>query len=196
LGKGGVRALGLLTLLAGLGGCSGLLPHSQQISESPWNSFSSAKAAYEKVVPGKTTVKDLKGLGFSPYDTPNIRILTYLDVIDLFVPRNAITLDDLDPAVRSCIAAKSRCLAYEAMPARVNDRRTGNVLADMLSFRRNSIKTGWTFRALFVIDDGMVVYKLWGGRPAIREISESKNPLGPLQTTESIPNAAASWIIH
>ena len=65
----------------------------------------------------------------------------------------------------------------------INSRseRVGSFFLDFLNFRRTTEITGWRFNAVVVLKDDVVVYKLWGGRPMIKELNESRNPLGPLQ---------------
>jgi len=47
--------------------------------------FKEAKAAYERITPLETTHKEIHELGFDPFTTPNIRILTYLDIMNRFL---------------------------------------------------------------------------------------------------------------
>jgi len=60
-------------------------------------------------------------------------------------------------------------------------RRYGNFLADFLNFKRKVDVAGWRFNGVILIRDGIVVYKLTSGQPAIHELEESRNPLGPFQ---------------
>ena len=52
---------------------------------------------------------------------------------------------------------------------------------DLLTFKRRTIVSGWSFNALIVLSDGIVVYKVWSGDPIISGDKLRKNPLGPLQ---------------
>ncbi len=162
-------------------GCNGLLPESTKLKKSPWTSFAEARSAYDKITPQRSTVADLEGLGFDPYKTPNITILSYLDLIERFMPHPAITADDLDPSVRRCIEAREGCGGYEVKPNSIHTERTGNFISDMLNFRRITHRSGWSFEALIVLHDDLVVYKIWRGTPIIQEKEEQRNPLGPLQ---------------
>jgi hypothetical protein len=56
---------------------------------------------------------------------------------------------------------------------------------DILNFRRETDITGWTFNALILMVDSLVVYTLYGGQPRIHEQEVSRNPLGPIQ--EAVP---------
>ena len=86
----------LLILCILVSGCSSLLPSTRKDTKSPWNSYEEAKAAFDQIVPYKTTSEDLKKLGFDPFNTPNIALLTYMDVVQRFMPNPSITLRELD----------------------------------------------------------------------------------------------------
>lgn len=138
-------------------------------------------ASYDKVILNKTTVKQLRELGFDPYSTPNVKILSYLDVIQKFMPTNSVKLEQLPLSVRQCLAKQETCIAYEAHPGIIKRKRVGSVFKDLLGFKRRTIETGWRFDALIVIDGDVAVYKIWSGIPIMDSEKSRKNPLGPLQ---------------
>jgi hypothetical protein len=164
-------------------GCGSLLPSSKQTTRSPWVSFGDAKASFDKIIPFQTTAKEMQELGFDPFSTPNIEILTYVDIMNLFMPNPSINMEDLDEGIRSCIKAKSACTAYEFDPQILHSERHGNVILDLFNFRRKTVESGWRFEALIVLVNDTVVYKIWGGNPIIDEQRDTKNPLGPLQNS-------------
>ena len=172
--------VGLLSLL--LGGCGvSLLPTTMDEVRSPWDSFAEAKSAFDKVVVDETDMQRLQGLGFDPFRTANMEILTYLDIMGRFMPNPAIKKEELDPSIRRCIEARHACHAYEMRVEVFTSERRGNVFLDLFGFKRKTYRSGWYFQSLFVVNDGYVVYKLWGGKPNINETSLQKKPLGPLQ---------------
>ncbi len=173
-----IGRLALAAALLAMAGCSTLLPSSKETVESPWKNFDEAKAAYEKVIPGITTMADLKGLGFDPVASPNLQILTYLDVAATLL---AIPPEELDEGLRQCLRARTNCRAYVFEPKRIHTKRIGNFWLDFFNFRRISSETGWRFKALLVLVDGQVTYKLWSGAPHIEEFRDQRNPLGPFQ---------------
>lgn len=172
-----VRCAPVLFVLA----CSEMLPDAQETTISPWKGFEDAKAAYEKIEPRKTTISDMKDLGFDPYTTPNVKILSYLEVIERFLPIDSIKVDDLDPGVRECIADREACSGYELNPRDIYSERVGDVVTDMFNFKRTTHRSGWSFRALIIFNRDTVVYKIWRGTPVIEEHARERNPLGPLQ---------------
>lgn len=164
-----------------LAGCGSSLPKGEAKTQSQWQSFDEAKAAYDSIVLFETNTEDLRALGFDPYSAPNVRILSYLDIIQVFSPNDSVKPEDLPPSVHSCIKSRELCLAYEATPNVSSSKRVGNVVLDLLKFKRERIRTGWSFNALVVIDHDIVVYKIWSGMPIIDEMEIRKNPLGPFQ---------------
>ena len=169
----------------GLSGCSSLLPHEEATIESQWETFDSVKKSYDEILANETTIEDLSHLGFNPYKTANIQILSYLDIIERFIPNASITKEDLDPNLVNCIAEKAKCMAYEINIGTTDTDRYGNAFLDMFAFKRQTKVSGWNFKSLLIIHNDKVVYKLWSGSPKIDKYYYSDHPLGPLQDSSS-----------
>jgi hypothetical protein len=190
-GWGRLRAVGLLGVLGlSLGACAGLLPRHTEITTSPFKNFADANAAYQGVVVGQTTAANLEALGYNSSRVLNIRQLTYLDVLTTFLPRDGIPFNTMPPAVQSCVAALTKCVGYEISPSEVHRNRSGNAFLDFFGFKRKTHTTGWDATALFVLNDGIVVYKVWSGDPRIDKSEVQVNPLGPVQDLGSAFNRA------
>ncbi|MBJ6725649.1 hypothetical protein [Geomesophilobacter sediminis] len=159
-------------------GCTTLLPSGKAVVESPWQTYAEVKDAFDKIEIGKTTVDDLSSLGFNIKNSPNIKLLSYLDVAATV---QSIPIQELDPGLQACLRARSDCRAYVFEPNRVNTQRNGNFWLDIMSFRRKTQETGWRFKALIVFVNSHVAYKLSSGEPQINTLHDQKNPLGPLQ---------------
>ena len=163
-------------------GCASLLPSSKTTVNSPWQDFNGAKLEYEKIIPGITTGGDLKKMNFNPYEMPNIRIMNVTEIIGVFLPNPSIKMEDLDPGIQKCIEKRQRCTAYRFEPGVLNKKRVGNFWADLFTFKRHTIDTGWEFRGLITIVDDVVTYRdPAGGRPLIRLEEVVNKPLGPAQ---------------
>lgn len=175
-----------LALVLTTTGCKSLFSSTSTKSRTSWKSFDEAQSAYDKVVPHKTTVEELKGLGFDPHSTSNIRILTYLDLIQRFIPNASITLNDLQPDVRACIESKDCCHAYEMDLELTDNKRYGNLALDVFGFNRKSKTSGWTFKALIIVKDDVVAYKIRSGEPNVDRLDQKTKPLGPLQELDNI----------
>jgi hypothetical protein len=100
--------------------------------------------------------------------------------------------EDLPASILECLANPDGCMAYEIDMRVTRSKRHGNFLLDVTSFRRQTHETGWSFKALIVISDKLVVYKLWSGLPALDAEHKSVKPLGPLQEVDSMIRGAVS----
>lgn len=163
-------------------GCTYLLPSRENIVHSHWNDFHGAKLDYEKIIPGVTTLDDLNRMNFNPYKVPNISIINTTEIINLFMPNPSIRLEDLDPGIQKCIKSRDRCMAVKIEPSVLNKKRVGNFWADLFSFKRQTVGTGWELRGLITVVDGIVTYRdPAGGKPLIRTEEIEIKPLGPAQ---------------
>ena len=59
--------------------------------------------------------------------------------------------------------------------------REGGFVGDFLNVKRVTKTTGWSFDALVVANDGIVLFRNWGGQPNSDRLDRQINPLGPLQ---------------
>jgi hypothetical protein len=179
------RPAGALTLCLSvwlLAGCTSLLPRSKESTPSPWETYREAQAAFDRIVPGQTTLEDLVALSFDPDKIPNIAILNYSDVLRRFMLNQSVTVSDLDRGVQECVQAMTVCRGLEVNQRLVKKHRNGSFWLDFLGFRRETHIQGFRFNGLVLLKDGVVVYKLTGGQPVIHESEESANPLGPVQS--------------
>jgi hypothetical protein len=180
-----ISRIALALLALNVTGCASflpqLLPDRREWVESRFESFDEARAAFDEIVPNVTSTDDLRALGFHPEESPNVEILTYMDVFERFVPNNGIYLRDQDPGVQECIHMRELCHGWQLDPLYRREERIGNLALDFLSFRRQTEITGWNFSSLLIVVDGRVVYKLWDGNPDDLQHEDRIRPLGPLQ---------------
>jgi hypothetical protein len=175
-----------------LSACSALLPRSESgPAKTSFADFAQAREAFDEIVPYQTRVADLGRLGFDPFQDPNVTILTYSDITRRFIPSSAVAAESLDRGITDCIAAKDACRAYEWDMKSLKRKRAGNFWLDSLNFKRRTETSGWRFSGLVIVNNDLVVYKLWGGQPSIQEAEENRNPLGPFHgVTESAARRA------
>ncbi len=162
-------------------GCASLLPTARIEVQTPWHSYADAEAMFAKIVPNRTRLADLAALEIDPAKTPNLSVLNHADLLRRFASAPSIGAEAIDESLRACFAARTRCTAFEIEQMQLDRKRIGNFWLDFTNFRRTVDSSGWRFTALIVLNDGVVVYKLWSGKPLIHEIDEQRNPLGPLQ---------------
>lgn len=164
-----------------LSACTGLLPRAKQEAQTPWHSYAEAQAMFEKIVPGKTRIADLKTLAVDPDQTPNVSVLSYADLLRRLFPVSSFDLRLLDPGLQECVPAQHACFGYEIEQISLDRKRFGNFWLDFFNFKRQVDVSGWQFNAVIVIKDGLVVYKQWSGKPKVHQLEEERSPLGPLQ---------------
>ena len=169
----------VLAALPLLAACTALLPRSHVEVESEWASFEEAKAAIERMVPHRTTGQQVRDAGLDPFTNPNVELLNYSDILRRF-PLAGSSLS-IEPGLRECFDAGRRCVGYSIEVKRTHRNRVGPFLLDLLSFRRETHSTGWTFNAVVLVVGDDVVYALYGGKPEISETERTIEPLGPLQ---------------
>lgn len=170
-----------LVLAVALGaGCSSLLPKGKTETAAPFKTFEEGKRTFDSIEPGRTTLQELKLLGYDPYVNPNVTVLNYSDVLNKYAP-NAARDEYLEPGIRECLRLQSKCSAYSIEHRQVRRDRVGNFFLDLINYERRTEITGWRFAAVVVVVEDRVVHKAWSGIPAISESEESLNPLGPLQ---------------
>jgi hypothetical protein len=163
---------------------SALLPSKEKESVG-FSSFDEAHHAYESILVGETNEKDLSAIGFDSVTASNMKVLTYTDIMAMFMSNPNISKNDVPPGVLKCLQAKAGCRAYQFASERIDDRRYGNFFVDLLNFRKRSHKTGWRFEVLVVIVDGTVEYAMYSGERNINIKEIRRNPLGPLQDLDA-----------
>ncbi|MFN2645452.1 MAG: hypothetical protein ABR570_10705 [Burkholderiales bacterium] len=188
-----MKRLVLFSLALGaLGGCSSLLPKSAETSgdaKTAWHSYRQAEETFARIIPGKTTVEELRAEHLDPRANANMRVVPRYEVVQRFVVNSTITPADLDDGVRQCLEAKEACTAWEISQQTLEKKRIGNAALDLLRMRRETQSSGWRFSGLLLLKEGVVIYKLTGGQPGILEIANSEDNLAPLQLVGSKLNA-------
>lgn len=171
----------LVGLVFALSACSSLLPDARQETQTPWHSYAEARAMFDNIVPGKTTLTELHALGVDPDKTPNVALLSHADLLRRLVPSSSFDIHMLDPGLQQCISLREVCFAYEVEQLSLDRKRYGNFWLDFLNFKRQTDISGWQFDAIVVLKQDKVVYKLWSGKPKVHQVEREHSPLGPLQ---------------
>ena len=175
--RGGVALLATF----GVAGCATLLPTSEAQVSGPWRTFDAAKAAIERIEPNRTTTAELRAAGIDPYESTNVQLLSYSDILLRFPMGANAANGPLDRGLHECLEAGKSCIGYSIGVRETKRDRTGSFLQDALGFKRVIDTTGWQFNALILLVGDRVVYTLYSGQPQIREHEVTRNPLGPIQ---------------
>src|SRR6185369_13727241 len=155
-----------------------LLPRSSTVTNSPWKTYKEVVYSYNKVVPHKSTVADIKKLGFDIYSTSNLKILSYVDIA---VATSTLKREGLGNGIEACLLVRDQCTGYVFEPQVADSNRYGNFWMDTFNFKRKTKESGWRFKASFLIVDSVIVEKFWYGEPLVNLDREIVNPLGPFQ---------------
>ncbi len=160
--------------------CGSLLPSERAEVQSPFVDYLDAELRYSQAQPGSTTRSQLFGLGFDPLTQGNGRMLSFIDVRLMFIQPN-IPIDYLPGGLVQCLEAKDRCIGYAFDFSKTDTQRVGSFWADVFNFRKKRELQGWSFKAVFVFVNDVLVHKVSNGEPNIHRLEDKKNPLGPLQ---------------
>lgn len=171
-----------------LGGCAtqSLLPTQGVYTESEFESYTQVESVVHKIKIGKTKHSDLIKMGLDLENMPNVKKLTYLDVMSKFKldsPSRYTLFNkiELPAGVLKTLAARENGLAYEINLERIKNQREGSLILDMLNFRKNVHITGWNISVLILIVNDTVEYVLYSGEKNIDRTEKERNPLGPFQ---------------
>ena len=176
-----VATLAGAALVALLAGCGSLLPRGTSDTPAGFATFEEAEAAARGVEGLKTRTEDLKALGFDVVGGSNVTLIPYPDIVARLAPYSGVAIEQLDPGIRECIRAQSACRGYLFHFERQDRERQGSFWLDFLNVRRHTFIKGWWFDALFVVSDGMVLFRNYGGQASTDRVERQLNPLGPFQ---------------
>ena len=175
-------------LLFFTGGCAtqSLLPTQGVYTESSFETYTQVEGVVENIEIGKTKYSDLVKMGLDLENIPNVKRLTYLDVMSKFKldsPSRYTLFNkiELPAGVLKMLAAREDGLAYEINLERIRNQREGSVILDILNFRKNVHTTGWKISVLILIVDDTVEYVSYSGEKNIDTLKRERNPLGPFQ---------------
>ena len=169
------------TALSMLVGCASLLPTSRTDVQMPWQDYAEAKRTFDRIVIRHTTIDELNAMGISADVTPNIESLNHSDLLRRLANVPLLEPDMLDEGLRACLIKRQKCTGLEIEQTHIERERIGSFWLDVFGFRQETSVSGWRFNAVIVLDENVVVYKVWSGQPNIRKFEEERNPLGPLQ---------------
>ena len=175
-------------LLFFTGGCAtqSLLPTQGVYTESSFETYSQVETVVNEIIIGKTKYSELVKMGLDLENIPNVKRLTYLDVMKKFnldSPSRYTIFNDIElpNGVIKTLEARENGRTYEINLERLKNQREGSLVLDMLNFRKNVHITGWNISVLILIVDDTVEYVLYSGEKNIDKHERERNPLGPFQ---------------
>ena len=157
---------------------NGLMPTERKIVGSTWKGYQEALDAFNLIEPNKTTLEDMKKIGFDPIAVPNTVFLDPISIRNIIVGNNASRIEDLPKDLQDYIRDLKECRGFKFRQQEFFTKGTGNLLSRIFKFNKEDIVSGWQFEAWIFMKKGVVVYTLWLGNPNIHEMTNQKNPIG------------------
>lgn len=177
-----VRGILIAILVVCVSSCKTLLPEGGQRGVSKWASYQAAESTFSQIKPSITTVVELKGLGINLKTTPNLKKLTYLDVMSRFnLDSSVFNNVKLPEGVKEALNRHNNCVGYEMTISSYTNKRVGSFWKDVLGFQQVTQTRGWEFTGLLIVVDDIVVYVLTSGEARVEKVNTESKPLGPFQ---------------
>jgi hypothetical protein len=169
-------------LLLVVAGCSGsVLPQESSIGAPKFTTFEQVMTSYDDIKLGQTRRPDLTALGLDTQTTPNIEVLSYNQILDLFLPNETLSLKQAPVGVQRCLRDQDHCSAYIYRLDHSHARQTGGVVPELLGTEHNTYTSGWKVEIVLLLQGDVVVYKVMSGQPNMQDNNDKSQPLGPLQ---------------
>ncbi len=77
-----------------------------------------------------------------------------------------------------CLEAKDRCIGYAFDFSKTDTQRVGSFWADVFNFRKKQELQGWSFKAVFVFVNDVLVHKVSNGEPEHPSPGRQEEPAG------------------
>jgi hypothetical protein len=159
-----------------------LLPHQVDSSTGGLRTAKELTAAYARVRAGATPASQLARLGFDT-SAPNVQVLSYLGVLERFMPRDSTRFDCLDQALKTCIQAEDRCTALVFTPGDQQRAHSGGMFA-AFGFGAASAAAHMA-EVTLLVQDGRVAYKMiHGAEPQPVRTARETAPLPAVRRVE------------
>jgi hypothetical protein len=158
-----------------------MLPVQTIDTQYQWHSYQQVQGVVDQIRVGQT-LDDLRTIGLDVDKTPNIEVLTYIEIAHRFgligLRDNSVTIPE---GVKKLMLAAEKGKGYEMTVESTTHQRVGSFWADFFQFRKKIHVTGWKYSVLLIVVDDKVQYVLSKGSPNIDKFEKHKNPLGPFQ---------------
>jgi hypothetical protein len=185
------RIAGVIAVMALIGcGALTLLPRQNDPVPIRLRTMRDLATAYERVQPGLTRASQLTHLGFDP-GSANAQVLSYLGVMERFMPNDSIRFDRLDAAVQDCIEARDHCTALVFRPmGRASMPGPAGILSAL--GLGAAAATNQAPEVTLLVRDGRVAFKMISGLPNARAKREVESVSLPRDSTAITP-ASYRW---
>src|SRR5476651_244681 len=180
---------GIIAVLALVGcGVLTLLPRQNDPVPTRLVTMRDLAAAYGRVRPGLTRASQLARLGFDPA-SGSAQALSYLGVMERFMPRDSIRFDRLDETVRDCIAARDHCTALVFRPLQRSYAPGRNVILSAFGLGAAAAGIDQPPEVTLLVRDGRVAFKMISGMPTAQLQRQIETVSAPRNSSALLPVA-------
>jgi|SRR5579871_6540882 len=177
---------GVTAVLALIGcGALTLLPRQNDPVPVRIMSVRDLAAAYERVQPGLTRASELSHLGFDP-GSANAQVLSYLGVMERFMPNDSLRFDRLDAAVQDCIEARDHCTALVFRPMGHSSVPGPAGFLSALGLGA-AAAVSQAPEVTLLVRDGRVAFKMISGMPTARAQRQIESVPTPRSSVAATP---------
>ena len=160
----------VVIVVLALVGCGALMLLPRQNDPVPMRLMTTKDlaAAYARVQPGLTRTSQLARLGLDP-GSASAQALSYLGVIERFMPRDSVRFDGLNAALQDCIEARDHCTALVFRPVGRVHLPAHNEFLSALGLGASAAGAEVVPEVTLLVRDGRVAFKMITGMPMARE---------------------------
>ncbi len=164
-----VTTIAVVIVVLALVGCGALtlLPRQNDPVPARPMTFKDLAAAYQRVQPGQTRASQLARIGFDP-GSANAQALSYLSVIERFMPRDSVRFDRLDAALQDCIEARDHCTALVFRPMGHSHAPVRSEVLSAFGLGAAAAGAENVPEVTLLVRDGRVAFKMISGMPMAR----------------------------
>lgn len=143
-------------------------------------------AAYERVQPGLTRASQLTRIGLDP-GAANAQALSYLGVIERFMPHDSVRFDRLDAALQDCIEARDHCTALVFRAGGHASAPAHNEFLSAFGLGASAAAVQSVPEITLLLRDGRVAFKMMTGMPQAREQHHIEGGTAPRDSAALMP---------
>jgi len=159
-------------------GCGTMTRQESITPKITWSSPEEMVANYHLVVEGKTTLSELKKLGFDYSKVSNAKTIENPSKIRKVIANEKIPIGYLTEPELACLNAMEKRAALDFEIKITSEKSEGGIVSENLGFKKKRRETGQTVHAWFCYDSEseIVLYKTIEHGP-IDNLKKSSDPL-------------------
>jgi hypothetical protein len=163
-----VTTIAVVVAVLALLGCGALtlLPRQNDPIPVRLMTVKDLAAAYARVRPGLTRASQLSRMGFD-FGSANTQTLSYLGVMERFMPRDSVKFDRLNAAVQDCIVARDHCTALVFRPMDRSRAQSHTSFLSAIGLGAAAAASDRPPEITLLVRDGRVAFKMISGLPSI-----------------------------